>query len=313
MSKSVLLKSSLAKKYWMALTGLFLCTFLIGHLLGNLQLFAGGEEGKRAFNEYGYFMSHNIFIKILSYVTYISILFHAIDGFALAYQNKKARPVNYAYNKPSANSSWASRSMALLGSAILIFICTHMANFWWKAKYSSTPMPLHTYMVYPPMTQNAEGEEMYLTIKGSAVPKSGVVVKNGTHLFLDTKAIEEQINEIKRTNPMQELPDVSKMNSIPELGEGYKDLHSLTVSFFGHNKEKEGFRANEYALVAVILYTLSMIVLGFHLWHGFSSAFQSLGMRHPKYTPLIKGLGRAFAVVVPAAFASIPIFLYLTK
>ncbi len=142
MSKSVLLKSSIAKKYWMAFTGLFLCLFLVGHLLGNLQLFMHGEEGKRAFNEYAYFMQHNPFIKIMSYVTYISILFHAIDGFMLAMQNKKARPINYAYNKPSANSSSASRNMAVLGTAILIFIITHMANFWWKMKYSSDPMPV---------------------------------------------------------------------------------------------------------------------------------------------------------------------------
>lgn len=49
MSKSVLLKSSIAKKYWMALTGLFLCTFLVGHLAGNLQLvLKTGEEGKKS-------------------------------------------------------------------------------------------------------------------------------------------------------------------------------------------------------------------------------------------------------------------------
>ena len=141
MSKSVLLKSSLAKKYWMALTGLFLCTFLVGHLLGNLQLLAGGEEGKLAFNQYAYFMSHNIFIKVLSYVTYISIIFHVIDGFMLVSQNRKARPVKYAYSKPNANSSWTGRSMAILGTLILVFIVTHMVNFWAKMHFDAN-MPL---------------------------------------------------------------------------------------------------------------------------------------------------------------------------
>ena len=66
----------------MALTGLFLCTFLVGHLLGNLQLILKtGEEGRRAFNEYAYFMGHNPFIKILSYVTYAAVIIHIIDGF----------------------------------------------------------------------------------------------------------------------------------------------------------------------------------------------------------------------------------------
>ena len=111
MSKSVLLKSSIAKKYWMALTGLFLCLFLVGHLLGNLQLFIGGEEGKRAFNEYAYFMTHNPLIKVMSWLTYLSILFHAIDGILLAVQNKKARPIAYANNRPNTNSTMASRNM----------------------------------------------------------------------------------------------------------------------------------------------------------------------------------------------------------
>ncbi|MEY4792663.1 MAG: hypothetical protein RIT34_1470, partial [Bacteroidota bacterium] len=92
----------------MALTGLFLCTFLIGHLLGNLQLILKtGEEGRRAFNEYAYFMGHNPFIKILSYVTYAAVLIHVIDGILLTIQNRKARPVRYAYSKPGANSSSA--------------------------------------------------------------------------------------------------------------------------------------------------------------------------------------------------------------
>ena len=71
-------------------------------------------------------MTHNPAIKVLSYLTYFSILFHAIDGIALFVQNKKARPVAYAYSKPSANSSMPSRYMALLGTLVLVFIATHM-------------------------------------------------------------------------------------------------------------------------------------------------------------------------------------------
>ena len=93
MSKSVLLNSSIAKKYWLALTGLFLCLFLAGHLAGNLQLFIPGEAGRLQFNEYALFMTTNPAVKVLSYVTYFSILFHAIDGILLTVQNRKARPV----------------------------------------------------------------------------------------------------------------------------------------------------------------------------------------------------------------------------
>jgi succinate dehydrogenase / fumarate reductase cytochrome b subunit len=58
-------------------------------------------------------------------------------------------------------------------------------------------------------------------------------------------------------------------------------------------------------------YILSMIVLGFHLWHGFASAFQSLGLNHPKYNGIISGAGKLYAVAIPALFALIPIFLYI--
>lgn len=303
MSKSVILKSSLAKKYWMALTGLFLCVFLIGHLLGNLQLMIPGEAGKRAFNEYAYFMTHNPFIKILSWVTYLSIIFHAVDGFLLAYQNKKARPVGYASNNPSANSSAASRNMAILGTAILIFIVTHMANFWWVMKYSSKEMPLHTVRIYPPMSQDPEGQEVYLTTTGSFLPKEQIDVKHGTELH-----IKDMSKELEMMNPGMKIGGEN-----PKLGEGYKDLHSLVYAFFGHNKSKEGFPTNPYALIAVVAYVVSMLVLAFHLYHGFASAFQSLGVRHPRYTKTIRAIGHGFSYVIPLAFAIIPVYIYLTK
>jgi len=76
---------------------------------------------------------------------------------------------------------------------------------------------------------------------------------------------------------------------------------------------------NAYALVAnsyqnpgiAGFYVFSMIILALHLWHGFASAFQSLGLNHPKYNGIISGLGKLYAIVVPALFAIIPILLYL--
>ena len=61
----------------------------------------------------------------------------------------------------------------------------------------------------------------------------------------------------------------------------------------------------------VALYVFSMSVLAFHLWHGFVSSFQTLGLNHPKYNPLIAFVGKAFAIIVPALFALIPIWMFL--
>ncbi len=275
MAKSALLKSSLAKKYWMALTGLFLCLFLTGHLLGNLQLLSTGEDAALHFNQYALFMTTNPAIKVLSYLTYISILFHAIDGILLAIQNQKARPVKYVMNKPEKNTIWASRNMAVLGTIILIFIVTHMVSFWARMHFDKN-MPLQTVMI------NAGGmpQEFYLTTDGGYLPKAqalqgAVVIKNRTEFY--------------------------DANANVKIKEGYKDLYKITVAFFKDAK---------LGLVYTILYVISMIVLGFHLFHGFGSAFQSLGANNPKYNGLIKNFGKAFAIIVPLLFAIIPIYIH---
>ena len=61
----------------------------------------------------------------------------------------------------------------------------------------------------------------------------------------------------------------------------------------------------------VTVYVVSMAILAFHLWHGFASSFQTLGLNHMKYNPLIKFVGQTFAIVVPALFALIPIWMFL--
>ena len=292
MSKSAFIKSSIAKKYWMALTGLFLCLFLVGHLIGNLQLIVKtGEEGRRAFNEYAYFMTHNPAIMVLSYLTYFSILFHAVDGIALFFQNKKARPVSYAYTKPSANSSLASRSMALLGTLVLVFIATHMSNFWWKMKVSDE-VPLHTYMAsrdkdFPDKNyaEQVNKKEYYYTLNGPILKDTSATMEKGLELY------------IKGTNL--------------KVATGYKDLHTVVFKYF--SKENRSESGIPLGLLGTLFYVFSMAVLGFHLWHGFASAFQSLGLNHRKYSPMISMIGKGFAVVIPLLFAIIPALIYLNS
>ncbi len=60
-------------------------------------------------------------------------------------------------------------------------------------------------------------------------------------------------------------------------------------------------------------YVFAMAAIGVHLNHGFQSAFQTFGLNHVKYTPIIKMIGTAYAVIVPAAFAFIPLFFLITK
>ena len=60
----------------------------------------------------------------------------------------------------------------------------------------------------------------------------------------------------------------------------------------------------------VIFYVVSMVVVAYHLLHGFQSAFQTLGLNHRKYTPFIKGIGLVYSILVPLGFAIIPLYMY---
>jgi len=63
----------------------------------------------------------------------------------------------------------------------------------------------------------------------------------------------------------------------------------------------------------VAFYLLGLVALAFHLYHGFESAFQTLGLRHEKYTPIIRFLGKAYSFLIPVGFAAIPIYMYITS
>jgi len=62
----------------------------------------------------------------------------------------------------------------------------------------------------------------------------------------------------------------------------------------------------------VIFYEIVMITVGFHLWHGFWSSFQSLGLNHPKYMPIISAVGYVFAIVIAVGFLAVPPYIFIT-
>ncbi len=80
-------------------------------------------------------------------------------------------------------------------------------------------------------------------------------------------------------------------------GEPFRDLYALVVDWFQNP-------------LVVGAYVTVMVLLGTHLWHGFWSAFQSLGANNPKYAPLIRTIGMAFAVLIAVGFLFLPIYLY---
>ena len=220
--------SSIGRKIIMSLTGLFLILFLMIHLIGNLQLMF--NDGGEAFNLYAKKMTTDPLIKTVSYVLYISILLHALQGWLLWSKNRAARgSERYAVQVTRATNTNASaaKSMGWLGTIIFVFLLIHMYQFWLQMKMG----------------------------------------------VLDKVIIE---------------------------GQEVKNLYAPVEAAFSN-------------IWYVLFYVLSMVVIARHLQHGFQSAFQTLGLNHRRWSPLIKSVGTAYAILVPLGFAIIPIYFYFFK
>ncbi len=132
MAKSALFTSSIGKKFLMGLTGLFLISFLIVHASINAMIWF--NDGGVTFNKYAHFMGSNLIVRTMEIGLFLGLILHVVDGLWLYKLNREARPVKYAYNDEGTNSSWYSRSMAILGTLILLFLVLHLANFWVKTR-----------------------------------------------------------------------------------------------------------------------------------------------------------------------------------
>jgi len=225
--------SSIGKKFTMGLTGLFLITFLVVHCFINSMIFF--NDGGETFNHWGHFMGSNLIIRTAEIGLFVFLIIHIVQGLMLWSQNKAARPIKYAMNKPEKNSKWYSRSMGLLGTLILMFLILHLYHFWVPSRFG-----------------------------GMA----------NVHA-LETTTLGEYANQ--------------------EAHNLYKEMQIV-------------FQNN---LWVVIVYVLGVISLCWHLLHGFQSAFQTFGINHKRYTPILKGIGVVYSVVICLLFALMPISIYL--
>ncbi|MCB9033552.1 MAG: succinate dehydrogenase cytochrome b subunit [Chitinophagales bacterium] len=223
MAKSYLLDSSVGKKVIVGLTGLFLISFLVVHVGINSLILVdiiNPDDNGDLFNSAAHFMSHFWLIRIMEIGLLLGLIAHIALTLKLTLANRENRPVGYAVSAANTNSKWYSRSMAVLGSLLLMFLVVHMSDFW-----------------------------------------------------LDTKKALYVTGE----------PDNPFLNVI----------HALSNP------------------ILLVIYLVGIGSLAFHLMHGFPSAFQSLGLNHKKYTPIIKCLGTAFSIIVPALFAIIALAVFL--
>lgn len=131
--------SSLTKKYIMALVGAFLMVFMLVHLGINLFILPITANHKDIFREAVYFMTTNPLIKAMEIILFGGFILHIILGVILQIQNWIARPVRYM-KEGYSHTSFFSKYMIHTGVVIFIFLCIHLANFYFvKEGLTSAP------------------------------------------------------------------------------------------------------------------------------------------------------------------------------
>lgn len=117
--------SSIGRKVVVAVTGVLLVLFVVVHLLGNLQLFAGAEK----FNAYAAFLQSigpGLWVARIGLV--LIFVTHIVNAIQLSRANRAARPEGYVYDSV-VQASAASRSMAHTGILVLVFVIVHLLHF----------------------------------------------------------------------------------------------------------------------------------------------------------------------------------------
>jgi succinate dehydrogenase / fumarate reductase cytochrome b subunit len=120
--------SSIGKKIVMAVTGIVLCGFVLGHMTGNLQAFL--PNGEEALDHYGVFlrqMLHGTALWMVRGVLLLSVALHVWAYLSLTRQNMAARPAGYR-ETAHREATFASRSMRLTGPIILVFVVYHLLH-----------------------------------------------------------------------------------------------------------------------------------------------------------------------------------------
>jgi len=147
MTWSRLFTSSVGKKIVMALTGLFLVSFLVIHaglnscIFNDLAFFNSQDNG-RMFNKAAHFMGSSVLIRIIEIGLFIGFLIHIVQGYILEVQNRTRRGTGYKVKMGSRGSTWYSKSMGLLGTLLLFFLIMHISHFWVPSRVTNELAPV---------------------------------------------------------------------------------------------------------------------------------------------------------------------------
>ena len=130
------LRSTVGRKYIMGLTGLIWMGFVLTHMAGNMLILFSAD----AYNSYGHaILSNKIILYGAEATLILALVAHVCMAILLTKNNRQARGQAYAVSpQGEKGGSWASRYMAVQGSALLAFIILHLITFKYGAHYETT-------------------------------------------------------------------------------------------------------------------------------------------------------------------------------
>ena len=120
-------RSSIGKKTFMSLSGILLLLFLLGHVAGNLTLFA--DPSGETFDAYAHTLRSNPLLPVVELGLAALFLVHIGLGLRTALENRQARPSRYKQLESHGNRTWSSVTMIVTGTAVLVFLVIHLLDF----------------------------------------------------------------------------------------------------------------------------------------------------------------------------------------
>jgi succinate dehydrogenase / fumarate reductase cytochrome b subunit len=142
--------TAVGKKIVMALSGLFLISFLVIHVGLNscvfydLPIFDHNDNGSM-FNRAAHFMGASLVIRIMEIVLFAGFITHIIQGYVVEFRNRAKRKRGYQISLGNRGSTWMSRNMAILGTLIFLYLVVHVSQFWVPSRITHSNLGVKTY------------------------------------------------------------------------------------------------------------------------------------------------------------------------
>lgn len=206
--------------------------------------------------------------------------------------------------------------MALTGLFIILFLAVHLAgNLQLLKDDGGEAFNVYAYfMTHNPLIKTISYVN-YAFFIFHIVWAVLLTRKNKEARGAEGYAVKSSKSSIWSSRNMGILGTVILVFLVIHMRQFWGEMHfgSVPMKTYGDHEVKDLYTTCSLAFanpIYVALYVFSMVAIAFHLWHGFISAFQTLGLNHMKYNPVINFVGKAFSIIVPALFALIPIWMF---